>query len=252
MPDAAVVSAPAQDRRAAFAALKSELSVLAAAGASTALPSLLASGLGDLDAALRGGFVRGTIATLEGAAGSGRTAIAARLLALATRSGLAAVIDDGSLFPPDLVRAGVRLERLLVIPARGASSVARTVDIVLRSRAFGIVLMPAIALRAAVWSRLAGLTQKAGTLLLALGDRIGNELAALAATRIECSVETALMRGARGIFTRVAGYAVRACVLKHRRGAPGAIAAIRALESDDGTPLRERAIARPRLAAVKG
>jgi hypothetical protein len=250
MSEAIAIFAPPVDRLAAFAALKSDFSARAAAGAATALAGLLASGLGDLDAALRGGFVRGTIATLEGAAGSGRMAIAARLLALATRTGLAAVIDDGSLFPPGLARAGVVLDRLLVIPARGTLGIARTVDIVLRSRVFGIVLMPAIALRAAVWSRLAGLAQKAGTLLLALGERAGDELAALAATRIECVFESALLRGARGVFTQVAGYALRACVLKHRRGAPGTNASIRALERDDGTPLRERTVERSRLRAV--
>jgi hypothetical protein len=222
MLNSAAVLAPPVDRLAAFAALKSELAARATAGAATALAGLLASGLGDLDLALRGGFVRGTIATLEGAVGSGRTAIAARLLALETRTGFAAVIDDGSLFPPALAQAGVRLERLLVIPARGHLSIARSVDIVLRSRVFAIVLMPAITLRAAVWARLSGLAQKAGTLLLALGERACDELSALAATRIECFFESALLRGARGVFKHVVGYALNARVLKHRRGAPGA------------------------------
>lgn len=245
MLDATVV-APPVDRLAAFAALKSDLAARATAGTATALTGLLASGLSDLDTALRGGFVRGTIATLEGIAGSGRTAIAARLLAVGTRTGFAAVIDDGSLFPPALAQAGVRLERLLVIPARGTLGVVRSVDIVLRSRSFGVVLMPALNLRAAVWSRLSGLAQKAGTLLLALGERACTELSALAATRIECIFESALLRGARGVFAQVAGYALWACVLKHRRGAPGASAWIRALECEDGTSLRERTVVRQR------
>src|ERR1700736_3777269 len=57
-----------------------------------------------LDAALGGGFPRGTIGTLEGPPSSGRSALAARLLAAATRRGLGAVVGV-DLFPPALETA---------------------------------------------------------------------------------------------------------------------------------------------------
>ena len=225
---AAAVSSPRDDRLAAFAALKNDLAARSVAGQQAAYEGRIACGIPAFDALLGGGLVPGTIATLEGAPGTGRTAVAARWLAAATRRGLAAVIDDGSLFPPTLARAGVRLERLLVVSVRGAVAIARAVDIVLRSRAFGIVLMPAIALRAQVWSRLAGLAQKAGAVLLALGEP-GTDLAAFAATRIGCVLNRVLVVGSGGVFTRFAGYDVRARVLKQRGIAPGSSAHLQVL-----------------------
>src|ERR1700694_3617661 len=53
-----------------------------------------------LDRVLGGGFPRGTIGTLEGPPSSGRSALAARLLAAATRRGLGGVLGGGVL-PPD-------------------------------------------------------------------------------------------------------------------------------------------------------
>src|ERR1700722_14372702 len=70
---------------------------------------VLRTGLADLDRILGGGFPRGTIAALEGAPSSGRSALAARLLAVATSRGLGALIGT-ELFPPALAAAGVRLE----------------------------------------------------------------------------------------------------------------------------------------------
>jgi hypothetical protein len=229
------------DRFATFQALKSDLAARAAARVQSC-DLRISSGLPELDGALGGGWIPGTVATLEGSSGSGRTAIAARLLAQTTHRGLAAVIDDGSLFPPALARAGVRLDRLLVIPARGALGIARAVDIVLRSRAFGVVLMPAVALRAQVWSRLTGLAQKAGAVLLALGERAGADLAAFAATRIGCVLDRVLVAGAGGVFNRLVGYEAQARVLKQRGVAPGTCVHVRVLQRNDDAPVRERAV----------
>ncbi len=228
------------DRFAAFAALKSELASRAEAGRIELAGKLVSSGIEALDGVLGGGLVRGTIVALEG--GSGRMAIAARLLAQATAHGLAAVIDAGDLFPPALARAGVRLERLLIVPARSAIGIARAVDILLRSRAFSVVLMPAVALRTQVWARLAGLAQKAGALVLALGLCASAELAAFSATRLRCVLDRVLVSGAGGVFARLVGYDVRAHVLKHRYGRPGGNALVRAIERSDSTSVRERAV----------
>src|ERR1700680_5145539 len=107
----------------AFAALRERLdrSHREATAAAFALgdEALVRTELADLDAALGGGFPRGTIGTLEGPPSSGRSALAARLLAAATRRGLGAILGV-DLFPPALAAAGVRVERLLVVRGRQA------------------------------------------------------------------------------------------------------------------------------------
>ncbi len=191
------------------------------------------SGFAALDSALSGGFARGTLATLEGASSSGRTALLASILAQATCRGIAGILDDaslGSLYPPDLERAGVQLERALIVPVRTPVEIARCADILLRSRAFSAVVIPAMPLRAVVWSRLCGLAQKSGTVLFALGMKASTELAYFASTRVRCAIERVVWSNARGILGCLAGYEVSAQVIKHRRGAPGATARIRIVE----------------------
>lgn len=212
-------------------------------------PSVICTGFAEFDQALGGGFARGTIATLEGAASSGRTAIAARLLTVATRSGLCAAVDDGTLFPPGLAQAGVRLERLLVMPTADPVGIARATDILLRSHAFGVVLMPAVALKAAVWTRLAGLAHHANALLVALGPQASSELGYFASARIRCGIARVLWTHASGPFCELAGYDIRADVIKNKRAAPGASATIRVIAKKEGT-LRERSLTSPFLTVI--
>ena len=73
--------------------------------------------------------------------------------------------------------SGVVLERTLFVQAHTPVEVARCADILLRSKAFAVVVVPAVRLRATVWSRLCGLAQKSGALLLVLGMFAGTELA---------------------------------------------------------------------------
>jgi hypothetical protein len=206
-----------------FESLKAGLDVRAGGRIVSICVNALPTGFVEFDRALAGGFPRGTIATLEGPPSSGRTAILASILAQATRSGLAAIVDDGTLYPPDLERAGVRLERLLVVRAQTPVAIARSADILLRSRAFGVVAMPAAALRATVWSRLAGLAQKAGAVLLPLGVYANTELAYFASTRVRCAIDRVVWSGS-GVLCELQGYEVLVHVLKHRRAAPGATA----------------------------
>lgn len=234
---------PLSPRRQAFADLKAGLD---ARHRETLLarftqddPSVVQSRFEAFDRALGGGFARGTIATLEGGVSSGRTAIAARLLANATRSGLAAAVDDGTLFPPAFVRAGVRLDRLLVMPARDPIGIARSADILLRSQAFSIVLMPAVPVKAAVWTRLASLAHHGNVLLVVLGIEAANELGYFASARIRCSIARVLWTHASGPFCELAGYDIRADVIKNKRAAPGAHATIRVCIKKEGA-LRER------------
>lgn len=207
-----------------FATLKAGLDARAGGRIVAARGDALASGFSELDEVLGGGFPRGTIASLEGPPSSGRTALLASVLAEATQRGLAAIVDDRSLYPPDLERAGVQLDRVLIVAARTPLEVARCGDILLRSRAFAAVAMPAVRLRATVWSRLSGLAQKAGAVLFALGVHADLELAYFASTRVRCAIARVVWSGEPGVLCELAGYDVSAHVLKARRSAPGATA----------------------------
>jgi hypothetical protein len=207
-----------------FADLKAGLDVRAGGRIVAATTEAFSSGFAELDRALSGGFPRGTLATLEGPPSSGRTAVLAGALAQATHRGLAAVVDDGSLYPPDLERAGVQLERMLLVSATTPVEIARCADILLRSRAFAVVAMPAAPLRATVWSRLCGLAQKSGAVLFALGTQASTELGYFASTRVRCAIDRVIWSGKSGVLCELTGYEVNAHVLKHRRAAPGATA----------------------------
>jgi hypothetical protein len=216
----------------------------------SASEALLPTGFGELDSALGGGFSRGSVATLEGPAGSGRSAIAARLLATATANGGLAVLieapagDEGALYPPALAAAGVDLRRLLVVPASDARAVARAADIVLRSAAFGVVVIPTVRLAATAWTRLANLTHRAGALLIALGFEASDELRYFASLRVRLRSEGVRWAGGSGPFCALAAAGAEATVLKHKRAAPGRRAHLqRATFESAGPPLaalRER------------
>src|SRR5579862_7672610 len=126
------------DTRPTFATLKAGLDVRAGGRIVASCSEAFSSGFAPLDRALAGGFPRGLLATLEGAPCSGRTAILAGVLAQATRSGLAALVDDGTLYPPDLERADVCLDRMLIAQARTVLEISRCADILLRSRSFAV------------------------------------------------------------------------------------------------------------------
>ena len=207
-----------------FETLKAGLDMRAGGRIVAARGDALASGFPELDEVLCGGFPRGTIASLEGAPSSGRMALLASVLAETARRGMAAIVDDGTLYPPDLERAGVQLDRVLIAQAQTPLEAARCADILLRSRAFAAVAMPAMQLRATVWSRLGGLAQKAGAVLFALGVNASMELAYFASTRVRCAIDRVVWSGESGVLCELAGYEVSAHVLKARRSAPGATA----------------------------
>jgi hypothetical protein len=202
------------ERRTAFEALKAELN------AKASLPSLpvegsVATSIPELDRLLEGGFPPGAVATLEGTIG--RWSVAAGLVAATTRRSLVAILDDGTLYPPSLAEAGVRLERVLVVPARKALEAARAVDILLRSRICRLVLMPAIALRDAVWTRLATLAHRSGVLLIVMAAHAGVALSAAAELRLHCTLERIVMHGTRGLWGRFAGFELCVGLRKHKR-----------------------------------
>jgi hypothetical protein len=205
------------DRRTAFAALKAELSLRS--HLAPPLQEIVATAIPELDRLLEGGLPSGAVATLEGT--TGRWSLAARLVAAATHRGLVAILNDGTLYPPSLAEAGARLERVLVVPARKALQIARAVDILLRSRICRLVVMPAVALRDAVWMRLASLAHRGGVLLLVMAARAGAALSAAAELRLHCALERILMRGKRGLWGSFTGFVLSVDLRKHRRALLG-------------------------------
>lgn len=209
-------------RHTAFAALKAELDNAAFAAPRPRIESRIPSAIPAIDRILGGGFPNGSLVTLEGPAG--RWSIAAGLVASVTRRSAAAIVDDGALYPPDLARSGARLERVLVVPAQSPLTVARAADVLVRSKACRLVLVPVPELRAAVWMRLAGLAHRTGILLVAVAPpnapsaRIA-PLAAAAALRLYCTRGRMEIVGKRGLWCTIAGYDVCAEVRKNRTAA---------------------------------
>jgi hypothetical protein len=205
--------------RAEFQELKARVAALSAGPRGTREP-LLASGIPALDALLGGGVPFGSLIALEGSASAGCRSIAAALLARATGTGLGAIVDDGELYPPGLEAAGVRLDRLLIVPAHAPVTIARAVDQLLRSRTARVVVMGARPLRAAVWARLARLAQRSGAVLVVIAQRAIAELSAIATLALACRIERPLLRG-RGIWGIFTGFELRAELRKHKRAGSG-------------------------------
>ena len=231
-------------RREAFAALKSGrldgLGTVQGVRARGVEP-VIATGLPDLDRLLGGGFPCGSLTVLEGNAGC--WSVAARVVARVTQRALAAIVDDGGLYPPTLARAGARLDRVLIVPARSALGMARAADILIRSRSCRVVLTTAPELRPAVWARLAALAQRNGVLLVVIASgSAAAPLAAASGVRLLCTRERVMLAGSRGLWSTVAGYVVRTEVRKSKARAAGGSACLRAVTNVCGESLRERTI----------
>lgn len=212
----ALAAVSGAERRREFDLLKERLS---AKPAPLPVERLIPSGIPEVDELLAGGFPAGAVATLEGE--TGRWSLAAGLVAGITRRSLVAIIDDGGLYPPALLEAGARLERVLVVPARKALAMARAADILLRSRICRLVLMPFVTLRDAVWERLAKLAHRSGVLLIVVAAQAGAALSAAAGVRLQCTLERIHMFGRRGLWGAVDGFELRVGVRKHRHMAAG-------------------------------
>lgn len=189
----------------------------AAAGAPRAgREALFSTAIPAIDAVLGGGIPYGALVALEGAGSAGCHSIAAALLAQATGRGLGAIIDSGELYPPGLEAAGVRLDRLLIVPAATPLRIARAADLLLRSRTARVVVMAATSLRAVVWARLASLAHKAGVVLVVLASRVSLELSAAATLALSCSLRRVVMKGTRGLWGVFSGFEVQTELRKHK------------------------------------
>src|SRR6202022_1093647 len=104
-------------------------------------------------------------------------------------------------------------------------------DIVLRSGAFAVVVIPALrsgrGTGSATWTRLAGLAHRANALLVAVGDDASAELRYFASVRLETAIERVRWNGPAGHLGELAGFDVRAVVRKHKRAAPVGDALVR-------------------------
>jgi hypothetical protein len=153
----------------------------AAPWSDTPVDRLAATGCADLDAALGGGLRRGHLSEITGAWSSGRSTVAARMLAAATARGEAvAVIDACDTFDPASADAhGVDLARLLWVRDTGDPARAlKAFSLVLQAGGFGLVVLdladvPVAAIRGfpwTTWMRLARIIEGGDTAALAIGS----------------------------------------------------------------------------------
>jgi len=103
----------------------------------------LSTGLAEIDRALGGGFPRGRVSEVVGPFCCGRTSLALALLARVTAQGeLAVVVDPSDGFDAaSAAEAGVDLERVLWVRPPGLGPALRSVEHVLQTGGFPLVLL---------------------------------------------------------------------------------------------------------------
>jgi hypothetical protein len=153
----------------------------AALWSNTPVDRLAPTGCADLDAALGGGLRRGHLSEVTGAWSSGRSSLAAQILAAATGRGEAvAVIDACDTFDPCSADArGVDLARLLWVRDSGdAARALKGFSLVLQAGGFGLVVfdladVPVAAIRRfpwTTWMRIARIIEGSDTAALLIGS----------------------------------------------------------------------------------
>jgi hypothetical protein len=174
------------------------------------------TGVDALDTSLGGGLRRGHLSEITGAASTGRTALAVRLLAAATERGeAAALVDPSDAFDPVSAAAyGVSLPQLLwVRPTGDPAPALKAFSLILQAGGFGLVILdladvaPAALRRfpATTWMRLARMVEGSDTVALL----VGTERIARSAGGVTVALEsaTASWRGAAPrarLFTGIA------------------------------------------------
>lgn len=142
---------------------------------------LAPAGCPDLDAALGGGFRRGHLSEVTGAASSGRTTIVVQAMAAAAARGEAvAIVDACDTFDPASAAArGLDLSRVLWARDTGdATRALKAFSLILQAGGFGLVVLdladvPPAALRrfpCTTWMRVARIVEGSDTTALLVGS----------------------------------------------------------------------------------
>jgi hypothetical protein len=192
-------------------------------GTTAPVPHLrLATGLPALDAALEGGLPRGQVTELIGARSAGRTGLACRIAASATRAGevIAWVDPEDALDPGTTAIAGVLLSRTLWIRPRDVADTLRAAEILLGAGGFGLVVVDLGAVRSArtaTWMRLARAAERTrSTLLVLAATRSAGSCTALALELAGCRV-----RWSGGRRALLDGITARLTIARSRAGSVG-------------------------------
>jgi hypothetical protein len=196
-------------------------------------PGRLPTGLAPLDGATGGGLPRGRVTELTGPPGAGRTGLACRVAASATRAGevIAWVDAEDALDPEAAAAAGVVLGRTLWVRPGGVRDATRAAEILCRAGGFGLVVLDLGERTAetghdtAVMARLARAAAETRTALLALGSQ--PRAGAFAALGLEVRARRVRWSGGPGRLAVLDG--VEACVrvVRSRLGRPGEALVVR-------------------------
>lgn len=124
---------------------------------------------------------------------------------------------ETSFYPPDAADAGADLSALPVVWAKNVVAMAKAADLLVRSGAFGLVLVdlgiePALPAHAS--SRLAGLAKQHGTAIVCLTDKDARRpsLGPLVSLRVHAD---------RRVLGDTGRYRCEASAIKDKRGKPG-------------------------------
>lgn len=166
----------------------------------------------------REGLPRGRLIELAGGPDAGRSSAAARIVLESQREGDPVAwiqAEGGGLYPPDLAAAGIDLDALLVVhvPSEaGRAGAAKAAELVLRTGAFGAVVVDASdgrVPRGGAWlGRLASLAREHDCRTVLLGPDAEGSLGPLVSMRLR----------ARRRRRRFGEYALELEVLKDKSG----------------------------------
>jgi hypothetical protein len=185
----------------------------------------LPTGIAALDRALLsqgGGLPRGVLTEITGPLSSGKTSLAFSAIAAAQRRGepVAYVDPARSFHAPSAARAGVDLDRLLLVFPPDENEALRVADLVLRSRGFALVVldlpwMCRVAGNGQALFRLARLARAVETALVALTTE-GDEGALRSAVSLRLAVRPEGLVVEGGGAALVQGYRATVEVVKDR------------------------------------
>ncbi|MBE3604878.1 hypothetical protein IMX07_14750 [bacterium] len=209
----------------------------------------LASGLAALDAIVDGGIVHGRVSEITGPVGSGRTTIAMRFVAAATRMGeVVAWLEDARRFDPaSALAAGAVLDRILwaspddrckadpespgTLYPRRLSLIFKAAELVLKAGGFGLVVIDAGAgagqLPRSIALRLAREAERSSAAVIVIAPHgVCGAFAALSLnlTRLKASFSR-FTPASPALFE---GLVIQAAVVRNKLGRVGGSALIRA------------------------